>query len=334
MTISISKEGCSVYPITVPTKSGLESFNFYLLEDNDSLSLIDAGVDTEKCWELFIRTLTKNGFAIDDLSRILLTHNHSDHVGLVNRITSLKELPVYAHEESIHRLKRDKAFFSMRIRFFEQLYQEMGCGTAGEQQVRKLEEAARKNEKFKIRADILPLTDFDTVAGLKVIETPGHSHDHVVFLDEGRNWLFVGDHVLRHISSNALTEPDQEGRRIMALIEYADSLKKCLKLNAETLYTGHGELINNPKDLITTRLKRIDEKAEKMLDLIKGGLSIPNELAQAYYRNKYQSEFSLVMSEVIGHLDYLEIQHKVQKERKDGVWHYYPTFACERLRHA
>ncbi|WP_260842610.1 hypothetical protein [Siminovitchia fortis] len=30
------------------------------------------------------------------------------------------------------------------------------------------------------------------------------------------------------------------------------------------------------------------------------------EVAQAYYKEKYVKQFSLVMSEVIGHLDYLE----------------------------
>ena len=38
---------------------------------------------------------------------------------------------------------------------------------------------------------------------------------------------------------------------------------------------------------------------------------------------KYEKQFSPVMSEVIGHLDYLEEQRKVRKELHKGVWHYF-----------
>jgi glyoxylase-like metal-dependent hydrolase (beta-lactamase superfamily II) len=321
--LTILKEGSSVYPIVVPTKYSLRTFNFYLLQEGDSLSLIDAGINSEECWESFMQTMAENRFTLDDLTRIIITHNHEDHVGLINRISSIKEIPLYAHKESIHRLKRDPEFFSLRIQFFNQLYQEMGCGAAGEKQVQKLKEAARNNEKNKIRANILPLTDSDMIAGLQVIETPGHSPDHLVFFDAQRKWLFAGDHLISHISSNALIEPDRNGRRILTLLQYIDSLKKCATLDIETLYPGHGELVYNHRELITTRLHRIDQKAEKILHLIQNGISTASQLALTYYKDKYQSQFALVMSEIIGHLDYLEILHKIEKEIKNGVWHYY-----------
>ena len=182
--MQISKEGCTIYPIIVPTKISLKTFNFYLLEQAGSLSLIDAGLNSTKCWEYFNRTMAENGFTLQDISRIILTHNHHDHVGLINRITSTtaKEIPVYAHVESIHRLKRDKEFFSLRVEFFRKLYDEMGCGEVGKQQVAKLEEAVQDNEKDKIQADIVPLTESDLIAGLQAIETPGHSPRSFGFL--------------------------------------------------------------------------------------------------------------------------------------------------------
>lgn len=324
MCLMISKEGCSVYPIIFPTHLyNLRSFNFYILEEAGTLSLIDSGVDSEECWETFIRTMTENGFTLRDLTRIIITHSHQDHVGLINRITSINEIPVYAHKESIHCLKRDNNFFSLRVEFFRQLYQKMGCGTSGEKQVQKLKEAVRGNEKNKIKGDILPLNDSDTIAGLQVIETPGHSPDHLVFFDSHRKWLFIGDHLINHMSSNALVEPDRTGRRILTLIQYEDSLKKCLNLDIEIAFSGHGELIRNYKGLITTRLSRIHKRAEKILLLVASGISTATQLAVAYFKELYQSEFSLVMSEIIGYLDYLEMQNKIQKELKDEVWHYY-----------
>lgn len=322
MTNPMTKEGCTVYPIMVPTKSGLKSFNFYAVHHKDSLTLIDAGMDTEKCWEALNQTLNEQGFSVTDLTQILVTHNHHDHAGLINRITALKDVPVYAHPDAIYRLKRDEDFFNMRVEFFNQLYEEMGCGEAGKLQVQRLRDAVAKNRDHAIQSEIIPLSDASLVSGWQVIETSGHSPDHVVFLDEKRRWLFAGDHLLHHISSNAMIEPDRHGNRQKSLLDYAQSLRQCSLLNLEVLFTGHGELIYDYRNLISARLQRMKEKADRFLQFIEKGVSTPSDLAQLCYRHKYQSEFALVMSEIIGHLDYLEAKNQVSREKQNGVWHY------------
>ncbi len=96
-------------------------------------------------------------------------------------------------------------------------------------------------------------------------------------------------------------------------MEHKHSLEKILSIPIELVFPGHGTLINNPKELISKRLNGIERKAEKIRELIKSGISTGSELAQAYYGNKYKKQFSLVMSEIIGHLDYLEAQGKVKR---------------------
>lgn len=89
------------------------------------------------------------------------------------------------------------------------------------------------------------------------------------------------------------------------------------------MYSGHGELIRQPYELIEKRLAGIAEKSERFLSLIQSGILTANELAQTYYKKRYIQLFSLVMSEIIGHLDYLEVNGKVEKEWAHGVWHYF-----------
>ena len=67
----------------------------------------------------------------------------------------------------------------------------------------------------------------------------------------------------------------------------------------------------------------MDTKAELFKSYIQNGHSTANAIAQTHYKQKYEKQFSLVMSEVIGHLDYLEEQKKVKKEFDQGVWHYF-----------
>ncbi|WP_042347478.1 MBL fold metallo-hydrolase [Bacillus massiliigorillae] len=311
-----------IHPIIVPTKYSLRSFNFYLVQEENELTLIDAGINIDECWEYFNRTLNENGLSVHDITRIILTHNHEDHTGLVNRITSIKNVPIYAHEESIIRLKRDKDYFSLRIDFFDQLYREMGCGEEGREHVGKLRKAMNSKERFKIQGDIHPIVEGDIVSGLQVIETPGHSPDHVVLLQPETQNLFGGDHLVGHISSNAIVEPDRQGNRILTINEYLQSLQKCLELDINTVYSGHGRIIKNPKELIHHRIERIHQKSEQILSLIKEGMTTASEIARSFYKDKYRTEFSLVMSEIIGHIDYLELCNKIKKEKKEGVWHY------------
>lgn len=318
----IAKNGAVVYPVTVQTPYDVGDVNLYVFGANGELVLIDAGIDSEACWNAFEQCLSQNGFSLNDLSRILITHNHVDHIGLINRITRQKDIPVYAHRAAIPRMKRDRDFLSMRIRFFEQLYREMGCGQAGTRQVERLREALIANERFKIEPEIIPLTNSEHIANFKVIEVFGHAPDHIAFLDADRSWLFAGDHLIAHISSNAFVEPDEDGQRIRTVVEYVQSLKKCLTLDAEIVFSGHGEQIENHKALIEQRIARIEIKAEKISALIKSGISTAYELAQNYYPTKYKQAFSAVMSEMIGLLDYLETEHKIEKHHHDGMWRY------------
>lgn len=324
LTKMIEKGDCRVYPVIVPVNYSLRTINFYLIEESGSLTLIDAGFNNDECWEFLIRVLNENRFSLSaDIKQIILTHSHQDHTGLVNRIVGKKEIPIYAHFDSVKRLKRDKDFMKLRIDFFNRFYQEMGCGVAGRRRVQRLKELLKKNKHDEIKADIIPIANSEMVNGMEVMETPGHAPDHLVLFDTKRKWLFAGDHLIRHISSNAIVEPDGKGNRIFTLVQYIASLKKCLTLDAEVVFPGHGNCITNHRDLIKLRLKHIDEKAAKIRNLIKKDVSTANQLALTYYPNQYESEFSLVISEIVGHLDYLEVEGKIEKQKKDGIWHYY-----------
>lgn len=311
-----------IYPIIVPTRSSLKSFNFYLWRINDHLTLIDAGVNSPKCWSALKETLYENGFDLNDLDQILITHNHEDHVGLIDHIVSKYDIPVYVPKQSIHRLKRDKQFFQKRIEFFEKLYREMGCGEEAQLQIMKLKDTFQKHDNRKIQADLIPIED-NTFSNLDSIQTPGHSPDHIVFYNNERKCLFGGDLLINHISSNALVEPNCKGERLFTVIQYERSLQKCLEIDVDVIYPGHGKSIHNPKELIKSRVEGIKWKADRILMNIANGNRTASQLGLTMYKSKYTTQFSLVMSEIIGHLDYLEACDQVKKELHNGVWHYF-----------
>ena len=55
----LKKEDVEVIPISVPTSNELKSINFFLVKQDSALSLIDAGLNNEECWNSLQKTLNK-----------------------------------------------------------------------------------------------------------------------------------------------------------------------------------------------------------------------------------------------------------------------------------
>lgn len=311
-----------IYPIKVPVSSKLRSINFFLVKQEDSLTLIDAGLNTDECWDYLQMTLTKNGFKLSHITEILLTHHHSDHIGLINRMMDKHPIPVYVHPYSIPKLKGDPDFLKMSFVFFENLYQEMGCKEMGERQAHFLYHSAIQEKNKKSHWEFREITDHQLL-GFEIIEIPGHAPDQVAFYNKECKWLIAGDLIMEHISSNAFIEPDSYGNRPKTILQHKNSLEKCLSLLPKAIFSGHGTIINNSAPLFKKRLTEIDDKANQYMTIIKSGISTASEIAQYRFRDKYEKQFFNVMSEVIGYLDYLESQKKVYKEFKKDIWHYY-----------
>src|SRR5699024_5903480 len=94
------------------------------------------------------------------------------------------------------------------------------------------------------------------------------------------------------------------------------------ELEADVVFPGHQSLIYNHQELIRKRLNRIDDKAMKLKTFIEQGLTTANDIAKAFYKATYENQFPLVMSEVIGHLDYLESENEIVSRLQSGVRHY------------
>jgi glyoxylase-like metal-dependent hydrolase (beta-lactamase superfamily II) len=67
--------------LSLPTPWAVGPVNVYLLED-DPLTLIDTGQADAAAVEALERGLATRGRRIEDLGRVVLTHQHVDHWGL------------------------------------------------------------------------------------------------------------------------------------------------------------------------------------------------------------------------------------------------------------
>jgi glyoxylase-like metal-dependent hydrolase (beta-lactamase superfamily II) len=72
----------SIHCLPIPTPFAVGRVNCYLIED-DPLTLVDTGPNSGKALDALERALADHGRRIEDLERIVITHQHLDHLGLV-----------------------------------------------------------------------------------------------------------------------------------------------------------------------------------------------------------------------------------------------------------
>ena len=181
--------------------------NCYILCDETAkvCAVIDPGDEAERIASAVERT----GCAP---CAILLTHGHFDHTGAVNELRETLGIPVYAHENSDRYLLDGE----MNLSAF--------C--VGEKVIRNVR---------KLRdGDIVCLRDGS--CRLRVIHTPGHTTDSVVYYSEKDRVAFVGDTIFKGSAGNW----QYPGGNRQTLVE--SITEKIFALPDDTvLYSGHSE---------------------------------------------------------------------------------------------
>src|SRR3954466_14861284 len=76
-----------IHRLAIPTPFAVGRVNVYLIDD-DPLTLVDSGPNSGSSLDELERQLAALGHRIEDLELILITHQHIDHIGLVEILRS------------------------------------------------------------------------------------------------------------------------------------------------------------------------------------------------------------------------------------------------------
>ena len=309
-----------IHRLRIPTPFAVGRVNCYLLED-EPLTLIDTGPNSGKALDELQGQLAQRGHSIDDLELVILTHQHIDHLGLVEIIVEHSGAEVAALDLAAERL----ANFADDAEAEDQFAVELMLRNGIPQEVAfALQSVSRSFRGWGSRAEVTrPLADGEELGfrnrTLRTLHRPGHSPSDTVFWDEERRILIAADHLIAHISSNPLiTRPlDGSSQRTQALVTYIESMRKTREMPAEIVLSGHGEPITDHVTLIDDRLAKHEQRKEKIYDLIAEQPRMGYEIAQAIWGNVAVTQAFLTLSEVIGHADLLLNEDRV-REVEDG----------------
>jgi glyoxylase-like metal-dependent hydrolase (beta-lactamase superfamily II) len=315
-----------IHRIALPTPFLVGRVNCYLIED-DPLTLVDTGPNSGKSLDELEQALAALGHNVEDIGLIIITHQHIDHLGLLEILARRSRADVaafhllgpYLHDFSASAAADDAFSIQIMLRHGVPAEVATALGTVG---------AAFRG--FGSSGPVTqPLRDGDEVhlrdRTFRALHRPGHSPSDTIFFDEQRGIMLSGDHLLAHISSNPLLsrplgpEPAADGDRPHALLDYIASMRATREMPAGLVLGGHGAPITDHAGLIDERFRMHERRARKVHGLLEPGPATAFDLATRMWGNVAVTQAMLTISEVIGHLDLLIAEGAVHEDAGDDV---------------
>lgn len=216
---------------------GTQLVNFYLVEDGDGLTLVDAGMPPLR--GRLEALLSTRGRVLADLDAVVLTHAHPDHVGFAEHARRAG-VPVFVHTADAEMARTGKGHTRERsllpyLRHRAAWRLVAAYATAG--RPRHLAEVTTFGGGAQL----------DVPGRPRVIATPGHSPGHCALELPGRGVVLAGDALC---TWNPLT--GRRGPQIMpdAFNHSSEmamaSLRSLEGVDADLLLVGHGEPWKQP----------------------------------------------------------------------------------------
>jgi glyoxylase-like metal-dependent hydrolase (beta-lactamase superfamily II) len=159
-----------------------------------------------------------------------------------------------------------------------------------------------QDEQFGVEWHVLG--DGDTVVAggepLTVLQTPGHSPDHLAFWHEASGTIFVGDLVV--LGSSVMIHTSKGG----SLARYMRSLERLLALEPRLLLPAHGPRVEQPAALLNGYLEHRRQREQQVVDGLTAGHATVEAIAESIYHGLNPALLPAARENVRAHLDKLE----------------------------
>jgi len=313
----------NIYQLSIPTPYEVGLVNTYLIK-NEPYTLVDAGAGIVEARESLVSQLKKLKVNIENIKRVILTHSHLDHSGQALYIREVSGADIFIHPYEQKKLAGENTFLKERKKIlkgtgtpeevWEEIFRDIDYS---EQPVLKESEVVHVDEGY--------IFEFDG-GKLETLHMPGHATGHICLYDSGESNFLSGDFLLPHITPNPIVEQDPEkpGQRVRTLRQYLSGLERLEKMQIARVWPGHGEAIDNFRQVIENARRHHTQRLKTVYDIINSnGSKTIYETARVLYPNIKGFNVLLGLSEVAAHMDYLCDEGKIVAEEKNGVIYYY-----------
>lgn len=310
--------------LRLPLPMALDHVNVYALADEDGWTLIDTGMNSRKTRDIWEVALT-GPLAGKQVARVLLTHHHPDHVGLVGwfqdrgaELLTTRTAWLYARMLTLDVQDRPSA---QSMQFYAR------AGMAPEMLAKR---ATERPFNFADVVAPMPLGftrveegETLTLGGRRwrVRLGQGHAPDHITLWSEVDELVIGGDQLLPGISPNIgvyPTEPEAD-----PLTEWLEATARFVPhaRDDQLVLPGH----KLPFTGLPFRLQQMAENHHQALERLLGHLHEPQTAAGCfpalYKRPIGEGEYGLALVEAVAHLNCLLRRGQVCRSLgEDGAW--------------
>ncbi|PJO44435.1 MBL fold metallo-hydrolase [Lysinibacillus xylanilyticus] len=186
------------------------------------------------------------------IEQLALTHSHEDHSGNAAWLQQHKDVPIYIHRDSVSICANDGEY---------PLYRQALWG----------ERPAFNAQPF---GDTLQTNS----ATWDIIETPGHTTDHLSFYNRETGALFTGD---LYIQTKTKVVLDEEN-----IVHTLASLKKILNYDFEEVYCCHAGFLADGRTKIQEKIAYLEEMESNIRQLFDKGYSV-EEMTKSIFARDY-----------------------------------------------
>lgn len=189
-----------------------------------------------------------------ELSLVVNTHYHEDHIGANHDIMDRFGVDVYAHPLSISLIANRFALYP---------YQELVWG-------------------YPVPTTVKPVPDVVRTGhhAFQVVETPGHCEDHICLFEPSTGWCFSGDLFARE--NPKFIRPEEHVGRIIA------SMRTIVALPSDrlVLFTSVGKIVEDGRKALSQCIDYLLDLAAQVQGLHRAGMTI-EEIIQRHFGGEH-----------------------------------------------
>ncbi|MBC3888794.1 MBL fold metallo-hydrolase [Acetobacterium paludosum] len=315
-----------IYSVYIPLPNNpLKNLNCYVMKTDAGNLVVDTGFNQPECFEALTEGLRELNVDMNNTT-LFLTHIHSDHTGLIERIRTEKTRVIMG--------AKDYNYFSRSLsgnvwKLFNQRFIEEGFPESDVYAQEKVNPAVVYALKNLFKA--IPINDGESFFigkyEFECVLTPGHTPGHTCLYLKNEKIMFLGDHVLFDISPNITCWPYVKD----SLNDYLTSLDKIATYDIRVALPGHRKNEMDVYERIAQLKKHHAERIESTLDIVKkkeyqNAYEIAGQLKWSL-RGKTWAECPIqqkwfAVGETMSHLDYLVERNRIVRIKDQNIFVY------------
>jgi glyoxylase-like metal-dependent hydrolase (beta-lactamase superfamily II) len=315
--------GAHRIPTPVPFLEAGGPANVYALEEDDGFTLFDSACGTDEGLLALRAGLTARGLDLKRLKRIVVSHGHVDHYGNAQTLAEETGAQVFVHPHDLEKVCGEGRWFKQ---LEKQLPYFLHLGVP-EPTLQAMLEVAKRNRAYSRQVDrarVEPLAEGQRFAFRRfeatVLHMPGHTPGLVCLWVPEQKLLFADDHMLAKVSPNPVLDLTlgYGDTKFKSLVSYCQSARRAMAMEIDCVLPGHGEAFKGHVALLQSLFDFYAARQQRLLKrLSERGPQTLHELIPAVFPRVDVARMYLMLSEVMGNIEMLEVDGKVK--RVDGA---------------